>query len=177
MPVSPGFRPAKNHADLGPDFYDPVRAAVFPKHVSRFRNQRWAARSGLNTLTDEEWLAHFGRFEPLPGTYDTPLALRYHGHQFRTYNPDLGDGRGFLFAQMRDLKDGRLLDLGTKGSGRTPWSRTADGRLTQRIADRETAREGAEAEAEWEALRAVVRVLDTRASIGQSILKAQGRAA
>ena len=65
-----------------------------------------------------------------PGSLPEPLALRYHGHQFRTYNPDLGDGRGFLFAQARDLADGRLLDLGTKGSGQTPWSRGADGRLT-----------------------------------------------
>lgn len=31
---------------------------------------------------------------------------------------------------MRDLKDRRLLDLGTKGSGQTPWSRQGDGRLT-----------------------------------------------
>jgi uncharacterized protein YdiU (UPF0061 family) len=59
-----------------------------------------------------------------------PLALRYHGHQFRSYNPELGDGRGFLYAQLHDLRDGRLLDFGTKGSGTTPWSRTADGRLT-----------------------------------------------
>src|SRR4029079_14322360 len=59
-----------------------------------------------------------------------PLALRYHGHQFRVYNPALGDGRGFLFAQVRDAQDGRLLDLATKGSGRTPWSRGGDGRLT-----------------------------------------------
>src|SRR5687768_9271942 len=59
-----------------------------------------------------------------------PLALRYHGHQFRTYDPHLGDGRGFLFAQLHDLVDGRLLDLGTKGSGETPWSRGGDGRLT-----------------------------------------------
>lgn len=44
------------------------------------------------------------------------------------------------------------------------------------LADQATALDGREAEAEWEALRAVVRVLDTRASIGQSILKAQGRA-
>lgn len=58
-----------------------------------------------------------------------PLALRYHGHQFRTYNADLGDGRGFLFAQCLG-QDGRLLDLGTKGSGQTPWSRNGDGRLT-----------------------------------------------
>jgi uncharacterized protein YdiU (UPF0061 family) len=49
------------------------------------------------------------------------------------YNPEIGDGRGFLFAQLRDgaKKDGgRLLDLGTKGSGPTPWSRFGDGRLT-----------------------------------------------
>ena len=62
-----------------------------------------------------------------------PLALRYHGHQFRHYNPDIGDGRGFTFAQLRDGRGqgrGRLMDLGTKGSGRTPWSRFGDGRLT-----------------------------------------------
>src|SRR5690606_39430910 len=65
---------------------------------------------------------------PLPCQPD-PVAMRYHGHQFRTYNPDLGDGRGFLAAQLRDHQ-GRLMDLGTKGSGRTPWSRDGDGRLT-----------------------------------------------
>jgi uncharacterized protein YdiU (UPF0061 family) len=65
----------------------------------------------------------------LPDNLPQPLALRYHGHQFRSYNPDIGDGRGFLFAQMRDGA-GRLLDLGTKGSGQTPYSRFGDGRLT-----------------------------------------------
>src|SRR5262249_23359045 len=95
----------------------------------RYRNDRWARRVGLSHLTDAEWIAHFGRFQPLPDNIPQPLALRYHGHQFRTYNPDLGDGRGFLFAQFRD-DAGRILDLGTKGSGKTPYSRTADGRLT-----------------------------------------------
>ena len=123
-------RPATTHADLGPEFYDEVAAADFPRHILRHRNQPWAARVGLDHLTDAEWVAHFGRFEPLPGSFEKPLALRYHGHQFRSYNPDLGDGRGFLFAQLHDLLDGRLLDLATKGSGRTPWSRGADGRLT-----------------------------------------------
>lgn len=124
------FRPAKAHADLGPDFFDPVAAADFPQTRLRYRNRRWAGRMGLDGLSDAQWIAHFGRFEPLPGSFETPLALRYHGHQFGTYNPFLGDGRGFLFAQGYDLEDGRLLDFGTKGSGRTPWSRTADGRLT-----------------------------------------------
>lgn len=124
------FHPERIHAALGPEFYDPVLPAAFPETRLRFRNDRWAARMGLGTLDEAGWIRHFGRFEPLPGSLPEPLALRYHGHQFRTYNPDLGDGRGFLFAQARDLGDGRLLDFGTKGSGQTPWSRTADGRLT-----------------------------------------------
>jgi serine/tyrosine/threonine adenylyltransferase len=124
------FRPERTHAALGEAFFDPVRPADFPRTELRFRNDRWAARIGLDGLDDADWIRHFGRFEPLPGSFPEPLALRYHGHQFRAYNPDIGDGRGFLFAQMRDLADGRLLDLGTKGSGTTPWSRSGDGRLT-----------------------------------------------
>ena len=130
MPVSPqAYRPARALHDLGPDFWDPVRAADFPQTVIRCRNDRAAAEVGLGGLTDDEWARHFGRFEPLPGTLPDPLALRYHGHQFRQYNPDIGDGRGFTFAQMRDDR-GRLMDLGTKGSGQTPYSRFGDGRLT-----------------------------------------------
>lgn len=130
MPVSPAYRPEPRFPDLGPKFADPVVAARFPKTLLRYRNDRVAASVGLDTLTDAEWIAHFGRFEPLPGNIDPPLALRYHGHQFRNYNPDLGDGRGFLFAQLREADGGRLLDLGTKGTGQTPWSRDGDGRLT-----------------------------------------------
>lgn len=113
----------------GAPFYDPVEPAAFPEHNLRYRNQRWAERVGLGGLTEEEWTAHFGRFEPLPDNLGRPLAIRYHGHQFRSYNPDIGDGRGFLFAQLRDDQN-RLLDLGTKGSGKTPYSRFGDGRLT-----------------------------------------------
>ncbi|WP_207459957.1 protein adenylyltransferase SelO [Azospirillum sp. SYSU D00513] len=130
MPVSPRYTPDPRHPELGDGFFDPVRPADFPAHILRLRNRRWAERLGLDTLTAEEWIAHFARFEPLPGNLPQPLALRYHGHQFMQYNPDLGDGRGFLFAQLRDPEDGRLLDFGTKGSGRTPWSRGGDGRLT-----------------------------------------------
>jgi uncharacterized protein YdiU (UPF0061 family) len=141
MPVSSAYRPDPQFPKLGPEFADPVEAARFPQTLLRFRNDRAAATVGLDTLTDAEWIAYFGRFEPLPGNISPPLAMRYHGHQFRTYNPELGDGRGFLFAQLRETPRfegrmgaeggiGRLLDLGTKGSGQTPWSRTADGRLT-----------------------------------------------
>lgn len=128
MPVGPEYRPDPRFAALGDDFSDAVEPAGFPQHILRWRDQRAAAQVGLDGLTEVEWIDHLGRFEPLPGQ-PGPRAMRYHGHQFRHYNPDLGDGRGFLAAQLRDHQ-GRLLDLGTKGSGRTPWSRDGDGRLT-----------------------------------------------
>jgi len=46
----------------------------------------------------------------------------------------------------------------------------------QAKADVETAVMGRHEEAEFEAVRAVVRVLEARATIGQSILRSQGRA-
>ncbi|HEX6740673.1 MAG TPA: YdiU family protein [Sphingomicrobium sp.] len=119
------YRPDPKIRELGGDFYDPVEPARFPRCAPRFLNRRWAERIGF----DGDWERHFCRFEPLDDNLTEPLALRYHGHQFRVYNPDIGDGRGFLFAQLRDDR-GRLLDLGTKGSGQTPYSRHADGRLT-----------------------------------------------
>jgi len=122
------YRPDPKILTLGGDFYDPVEPARFPKCVQRFANERWADRVGLE-LDEQDWAKHFCLFEALPDNLTEPLALRYHGHQFRVYNPEIGDGRGFTFAQLRDDQD-RLLDLGTKGSGQTPYSRHADGRLT-----------------------------------------------
>ena len=111
---------------LDDGFHDVVQPVRFPEHHLRFWNERALETVGLHTVDPVE---HFARFEPLPGSLPEPLALRYHGHQFRHYNPDLGDGRGFLYAQVED-GHGRLLDIGTKGSGPTPWSRGGDGRLT-----------------------------------------------
>jgi uncharacterized protein YdiU (UPF0061 family) len=140
VPTAQSYTPDPRILELGDAFYDAVEPARFPKCEPRFLNRRWAERIGLD-LEDEGWANHFCRFEPLPDNLQQPLALRYHGHQFRVYNPDIGDGRGFTFAQLRDGsscrahpnqpgRGGRLLDLGTKGSGQTPYSRTADGRLT-----------------------------------------------
>lgn len=135
-PQASPYRPDPAILPLSDWIADEVSAAEFPRATLRFRNRRWDQAVGLGDLDDGQWAAHFARFEPLPENLPQPLALRYHGHQFRVYNPEIGDGRGFLFAQMRDA-EGRLLDLGTKGSGLTPYSRTADGRLTLKGAVRE----------------------------------------
>ncbi|TVQ08090.1 MAG: YdiU family protein [Leptolyngbya sp. DLM2.Bin27] len=112
---------------LGDDYYDIVAAAEFPQHILRFRNDDVVRRLGLDpaTVSDDNFVEAFGKFqgrEPF-------LALRYHGYQFGEYNPHLGDGRGFLYGQVRGT-DGTLYDFGTKGSGTTPYSRGGDGMLT-----------------------------------------------
>lgn len=113
--------------DLGNDYYDEVPATEFPKHILRFRNDSLLPLLGLNpdSVSDNHFREAFGKFQGIRPF----LALRYHGYQFGEYNPYLGDGRGFLYGQVRGI-DGRLYDFGTKGSGRTPHSRNADGRLT-----------------------------------------------
>ncbi|NJM57861.1 MAG: YdiU family protein, partial [Synechococcales cyanobacterium RU_4_20] len=112
---------------LGEDYFDPVSAAEFPDRILRFRNDAVLERVGLDPdqVSDADFLEAFGAFwgrSPL-------LAMRYHGHQFGEYNSRLGDGRGFLYGQVRGI-DGELYDFGTKGSGTTPYSRGGDGRLT-----------------------------------------------
>lgn len=114
-------------ADLGDDYYDVVEPATFPKHVLRFRNNDVLRRLDLlpERVSDRNFTEAFGEFKD----HNQLLALRYHGYQFRSYNPFLGDGRGFLYGQVRGT-DGKLYDFGTKGSGPTPYSRGGDGRLT-----------------------------------------------
>jgi serine/tyrosine/threonine adenylyltransferase len=115
-------------ANLGSDYYDDVIAAEFPQHLLRWRNDDILAQLGLEpaAVSDEDFIEAFGRFAGHPQPL---LALRYHGYQFGEYNPALGDGRGFLYGQVRDIH-GELYDFGTKGSGRTPYSRGGDGMLT-----------------------------------------------
>jgi serine/tyrosine/threonine adenylyltransferase len=115
-------------ANLGNDYYDDVVAAEFPQHHLRWRNDDILAQLGLDpqAVSDEDFMEAFGRFAGHPQPL---LALRYHGYQFGEYNPALGDGRGFLYGQVRDTQ-GELYDFGTKGSGPTPYSRGGDGMLT-----------------------------------------------
>ncbi len=125
-----------NHFSLGNAFYDIAKPALFPNHILRFRNNRAAKPIGFDDLSDDEWIDYLGKFSKFPGVNHDPLVLKYHGHQFGHYNSELGDGRGFLLAQFLD-KNKNLWDLGTKGSGKTKYSRGGDGRLTLKGAIRE----------------------------------------
>ncbi len=65
-----------------------------------------------------------------------PLAMKYTGHQFGMYNPDLGDGRGLLLGEVVNQK-GERWDLHLKGAGKTAFSRFGDGRAVLRSSIRE----------------------------------------
>ena len=65
-----------------------------------------------------------------------PLAMVYSGHQFGSYNPQLGDGRGLLLGEVQTAQQEKW-DLYLKGSGTTPYSRFGDGRAVLRSCIRE----------------------------------------
>ena len=64
-----------------------------------------------------------------------PFAGVYAGHQFGHFVPQLGDGRAVMIAEGRT--ESRPWELQLKGSGRTPYSRFADGRAVLRSCIRE----------------------------------------
>ncbi|AUF99954.1 YdiU family protein [Pseudomonas sp. 09C 129] len=65
-----------------------------------------------------------------------PRAMVYSGHQFGSYNPQLGDGRGLLLGEVYNAA-GEHWDLHLKGAGQTPYSRMGDGRAVLRSSIRE----------------------------------------
>lgn len=66
----------------------------------------------------------------------SPLAMKYAGHQFGVYNPQLGDGRGLWLTEILD-HSGTRFDIHIKGAGTTPYSRQGDGRAVLRSTIRE----------------------------------------
>jgi uncharacterized protein YdiU (UPF0061 family) len=115
-------------------------AAVAPRGLGEPRlvssNPACAALIGLDPaqLQTSEFLALASGNAVPPGW--RPVAQKYTGHQFGVYNPDLGDGRGLLLAEVR-CPDGHRRDLHLKGAGQTPFSRGSDGRAVLRSSIRE----------------------------------------
>ncbi|WP_434137505.1 protein adenylyltransferase SelO [Photobacterium leiognathi] len=88
----------------------------------------------VNSLNNSDFINIFSGNDTLAG-FD-PIAMKYTGHQFGQYNPDLGDGRGLLLGEVQTSK-GKKWDLHLKGSGLTPYSRMGDGRAVIRSSIRE----------------------------------------
>jgi uncharacterized protein YdiU (UPF0061 family) len=65
-----------------------------------------------------------------------PYAANYGGHQFGNWAGQLGDGRAVTLGEVINAAGARS-ELQLKGSGRTPYSRGADGRAVLRSSVRE----------------------------------------
>ncbi len=80
---------------------------------------------------DPEWLASEEGINVIAGNLvpdgAEPIATVYAGHQFGSWNPQLGDGRAVLLGEVIGV-DGERYDIQLKGSGQTPYSRSGDGR-------------------------------------------------
>ncbi len=90
-------------------------------------NRGLAAELGI----DPGWLASEAGIQMVAGNALPPgadsIAMAYAGHQFGSWNPQLGDGRAVLIGEILNPA-GERFDIQLKGSGRTPYSRNGDGR-------------------------------------------------
>jgi uncharacterized protein YdiU (UPF0061 family) len=121
----PGWAFSNSYSALPPKFFarlDPV--AVADPHLIKF-NRALAAELGLQWHDDLPLAAIFAG-NIVPAGAD-PIAIAYAGHQFGQFVPQLGDGRAILMGEVIG-RDGVRRDIQLKGSGRTPFSRSGDGR-------------------------------------------------
>lgn len=111
--------PARFHARVNPT---PVQAPALIR-----TNETLATELGLDAaaLVSPAGIAMLAGNSIAPGS--EPLAQAYAGHQFGHFSPQLGDGRAILLGEITDPA-GRRYDIQLKGAGRTPWSRSGDGR-------------------------------------------------
>ncbi|SEP57184.1 protein adenylyltransferase SelO [Thalassovita taeanensis] len=114
-----------SYATLPPRFFtrqvpEPVRAP----QLIRF-NTALATELGITPGTPTEMAQVFSGNAVPQGA--TPLAQAYAGHQFGGFSPQLGDGRAILLGEVVD-PTGQRHDIQLKGAGRTPYSRSGDGR-------------------------------------------------
>ena len=90
-------------------------------------NAPLASMLGIDTQNlSSDQLASMWSGNQLPGGAD-PIAMAYAGHQFGGFVPQLGDGRALLLGELVDPQ-GIRWDIQLKGAGRTPYSRSGDGR-------------------------------------------------
>ncbi|QFT63633.1 YdiU family protein [Roseivivax sp. THAF30] len=114
-----------SYARLPDGFYTRLDATPVTEPSLVAFNSELAAELGIGEADHETLARIFGGNENPEGA--EPLAQLYAGHQFGTFNPQLGDGRALLLGEVVD-KSGIRRDIQLKGSGRTPYSRMGDGR-------------------------------------------------
>jgi uncharacterized protein YdiU (UPF0061 family) len=121
-----GWRFDNTYSRLPDIFFVPAAPARVREPRVSILNNRLADDLGLDlaALTTEAAASLFAGQDLPAGSL--PIAQAYAGHQFGHLTM-LGDGRAILLGEHR-APDGPLTDIQFKGSGRTRFSRSGDGR-------------------------------------------------
>ena len=108
-------------------FRTPWQADEVPAPELVVFNRTLAETIGLDLAdADDAELARLFTGQVQPEGIES-VALAYSGHQFGQFSPLLGDGRALLLGELIG-PDGMRRDIHFKGSGRTRYSRGADGK-------------------------------------------------
>lgn len=118
---------------LPPFFFERVEPTPIknPKLIHVIPEMRTRLGLGLTDADLTRWLNGELR---LPG--EQRISTRYAGHQFGHWAGQLGDGRAISLGELVTDK-GERLEVQTKGSGLTPFSRMGDGKAVIRSSVRE----------------------------------------
>ena len=125
-------RPRQVHAALY-SLVQPTRVST-PRLVAHSREVAEMLEFRREDLESPRFAEVFGGNALLAGMQ--PYAANYGGHQFGQWAGQLGDGRAITLGEVI-TRDNRRYELQLKGAGRTPYSRTADGRAVLRSSIRE----------------------------------------
>jgi serine/tyrosine/threonine adenylyltransferase len=126
LPI-PGWVFSNSYAALPGEFFarlDPV-PVVKPRLIELNESLASELKLERRSLDSAELAAIFSGNSIPEGA--EPIAMAYAGHQFGQFVPQLGDGRAILLGEVID-RSGVRRDIQLKGSGRTPFSRSGDGR-------------------------------------------------
>ncbi len=115
-----------SYSALASRFYVPVAPTPVANPQLVVFNAALAEELGLEPAAVETAAAAVFSGNQLPEDA-RPIAMAYAGHQFGAFVPSLGDGRAILLGELQG-RDGIRRDLQLKGAGRTPFSRSGDGR-------------------------------------------------
>lgn len=121
-----GFQLSSSYSTLPAIFYQKIEPCAVPNPQLLLLNKTLATELGLDfsQLSEQQCAQLFcGNKRP---SGSEPLAQAYAGHQFGHFAM-LGDGRAFLWGEHL-TPDRRRVDVHLKGSGRTPYSRSGDGK-------------------------------------------------
>lgn len=122
------FNFENTYVDLPPEFYSHVKPEHVPDPHLKVLNYSLCSELGINAemLESREGIDILCGNDLAEGS--VPIAQAYCGHQFG-YFTMLGDGRAVLLGE-HVTPNGDKVDIGLKGSGRTPYSRGGDGKAS-----------------------------------------------